>query len=64
MARQELQWGRELDDEDDTMNMEEDARVEEEMVVILLLEDDDACLEGEWMGMVVTLFIFGASRRR
>ena len=46
------------------MNMEEDARVEEEVVVILLLVDDDACLEGEWMGMVVALFIFGASRRR
>jgi len=46
------------------MNVEEDSCVEEEVVVVLLLLDDDACMEGEWMGMMVALFIFGAPRRR
>ena len=46
------------------MDMEKDARVEEEMVVALLITDDDVCMEGEGMGVVVAMFVLGASRRR
>ena len=62
MACQKFQQWRELDDEDDAMIMEEDARVE--VVAVVFIMEEDARVEEEGMEVVVALFILRAPRRR